>query len=122
MADEITTKVQVTCAHGDWSFSRTVNKTSTQATAGQYTNAQAVGTTHEALALPADISAKGIVLLVNQGPTNYAEIGVDVSGTFYPLGMLPLGVPTLFYMASGATPYVKANAAGIVLDVSILSA
>lgn len=114
MANEITINVNYRVAKSNFDSGTRRNKTtqSDQTTAGGGgPGYQTIGTTHEAVAF-GDI-APGLVFAQNLDATNYVELGVVVSATFYPLVKLSAGAkfPTLFQLASGVTLYAKANTA-----------
>lgn len=122
MADEISIRLTLKCENGGYYFNRPFSDTFTQTTAGQFANTQSVGTTYEALALPADIATRGYYLIINQDPTNFVEMGVEVAAAFYPLDKIRPGGVKLAYAAAGVTPYVKADTAACKIEVAILSA
>lgn len=70
-------------------------------------NVQDVGTSHEALVV-GDLSTAGYIWIKNLDPTNYVEIGILDSGTFYPTCKLKALREALFPAAVVAL-YAKAN-------------
>lgn len=76
-----------------------------------------VGTTHEAIPL-GDVATRGIGYVKNLGPTNFVEIGVLVSGTFYGLHKVKVGESYPIRFGSNA-PYAKADTAAIKLEYEI---
>lgn len=80
-----------------------------------------VGTSHEALDLGDVAGAGGFCWFQNLGPTNYVELGVDVSATFYPLVRLYPGQATVFALGTTA-PYARANSAAVRMEALILDA
>lgn len=73
---------------------------------------QDVGTTHEALEVPG-LTNLGVAYFKNLDETNFVEIGVDVSATFYPLVRLLPGESTVFRFATTSTPYLRADTAAV---------
>ncbi len=84
------------------------------------TNTQIVGTTHEALVL-GDVASCGAAAFTNTDATNYVDIGVDVSGTFYGLIRLMPGEYAFAPRLATNAPYAKANTASVSLDYTIFS-
>jgi hypothetical protein len=80
---------------------------------------QTIGTTYEAIAWPADMANQGFAHFRNIDPTNYIELGLVVSATFYPFAKLvggAIGQPAQFPV--GGTLYAKANTASCELSVA----
>lgn len=80
-----------------------------------------IGTTHEALVLQ-DVASLGWARFENLDTTNYVEVGIVVSSTFYPVLKLLPGEYTFTRLSSGIAPYAKANAAAVQLDYEIFQA
>jgi hypothetical protein len=90
----------------------TISKSLTVDMAGSKENrvTQAVGTTYEAVAFNGDMASAGYCWMRNQDPTNYVEIGLEVSAAFYPfvkllpgqIGLVPLSSATIFAKANTA--------------------
>lgn len=76
-----------------------------------------IGTTHEALVMQ-DVSTAGLARFENLDTTNYVEIGVLVSSTFYPFLKLKAGEFQFVRLGTSA-PYAKANTAAVRLDYEI---
>lgn len=125
MADEITvtTGLAVSKTNGP-SLSR-------PAAANQYDMAgnviardvTSVPTTSAGTALDvASVSNLGWAYFANLDSTNYVEIGVQVSGTFYPFLRLLAGAKCVVPLSSSATLYARANTAAVNLDFEIVEA
>lgn len=83
--------------------------------------APSIGTTHEALVLQ-DVSSLGWARFENLDATNYIEVGVVVSSTFYPFLKLLAGEYAFVRLGSAIVPYAKANTAACKLDYEIFEA
>lgn len=84
-------------------------------------NVQTIGfSAHEAVEIPTDLAAGTArwAFLKNVDPTNYIEIGLVVSGTFYPLIRLYPGMGHPISLATN-TFYAKAAVAPARLKVKI---
>mgnify|MGYP003134299256 FL=1 len=80
---------------------------------------KAVPTTAAGTALDlASISTQGFAHFVNLDSTNYIEIGVQVSSTFYPFVKLKAGEACLLSLGTSA-PYARANTASVNLDFTV---
>lgn len=77
---------------------------------------QNIGTTHEIIVIPAEIATAGYIQFRNLDPTNYIEIGLLVSGTFYPCAKMKAGEPALFRAGTNSL-YAKANTAACNLEM-----
>ena len=84
-------------------------------------NVQAVGTTHEALVV-GDLASAGYCTITNLSTTNYAELGVDVAATFYPVVRIDPGKSAGPFKLSSLTRHVQANTAAVDLDITITEA
>ena len=73
--------------------------------------------THEAIPL-GDVATNGWARFENVDATNYVEIGIVVSATFYPVIKLKAGEFTVVRLGTSA-PYAKANTAAVKLDFEI---
>ena len=81
-------------------------------------NAQAIGTTYEAVNI-GDVASAGWASFTNLDATNYVEIGVEVSSAFYPLVRLDAGRTAGPFRLSTTTIFARANTAAVNLDVFI---
>lgn len=120
MANEITLSTNLQLTNGGTKAGRNVSKRISQSTARHSGNVQNIGTTQEAVVVASDIATPGFASFVNLDATNYLEIGLVVSATFYPLAKLEPGEPAVFRLATG-TFYAKANTAACDLEVLILA-
>lgn len=80
-----------------------------------------IGTTQEALVLQ-DVSSLGWARFENLDTTNYVEIGVVVSATFYPFIKLLAGEFVFTRLGTAVVPYARANTAAVQLDYEIFQA
>lgn len=63
----------------------------------------------------ASISTQGFAHFINLDATNFIEIGVQVSGTFYPFVKLKAGEACLLPLGTSA-PYARADTSAVNLD------
>jgi hypothetical protein len=120
MAQEITINMTLTATKQFLSLSRIANVKIDMAGTHYGVCAQAIGTTQEALAINSDIATNGVTWLRNLDATNYIEVGVVVSATFYPLLKLKAGEAQVIRLATGVTAYAKANTATAILEHAVL--
>jgi hypothetical protein len=83
--------------------------------------APTIGTTHEALVLQ-DVTSLGWARFENLDSTNYVEIGLVVSATFYPFLKLLPGEYQFARLSASIAPYARANTASVQLDYEIFQA
>jgi len=126
MADEITFTMALTLANGELDSlsipARTDKITQATAVPSRVGGNQTIGfAAHEALVLT-DLTTLGVAYFRNRNATNFVQIGVDVSGTFYPLVRLNPGEGWAFRLAQGITPYAQADTGAVVLQREILDA
>lgn len=81
--------------------------------------AQTIGTSYEQVT-KGDTTDGGVFFFRNTDDTNYVEIGVEVSSTFYPLIKLLAGEYAVGRLAT-ADVFAKANAAAVNLQYRMLS-
>ena len=112
--------ISLTVTQG-WGASQTGRVRNRPATTSSYTVAgtvaadhiQTIGfATHEAIALT-DAATHGFAEFVNLDTTNFVQIGVDDSGTFYPLVKLLAGQTCQLWLA--AAPYAQADTGAVEL-------
>jgi hypothetical protein len=112
MANEITNTFRLEASKGGVSIDtrsiRTVFNMTGADMAGPIT--QVIGTSHEALAVPADITFPAHIAIINLDGTNYVEVFQDSSGTLQFSRLRP-GDPPIFVVNIDAVPYLKANTA-----------
>ena len=75
---------------------------------------------HEAIVM-GDVSTAGWAYFKNLDSTNFVALGVDVSGTFYPLAKLKAGQYCVVPLGTSA-PYAKADTAAVQLHYRIYEA
>lgn len=121
MANEISVNATLAVRKG--------NLSETRSTSGSFTlnaanPAKAAGiasigfATHEAIAI-GDVATAGWARFKNVDATNYVEIGLVVSATFYPFLKLKAGEPAGPLRLGTNTIYAKANTAAVLLDYEI---
>lgn len=121
MADEITTTFSLTYAKGESKLNIPGKQLQLDsASFPKISNTQTVGTTAEALVL-GDVASCGAAYFVNTDSTNYVDIGVDVSGTFYGLIRLMPGDFAFAPRLATNAPQARANTAAVSLDYTIFS-
>lgn len=121
MANEITASTSLTLNNGSVSTGDSSSKTISQTTPRFMAGVQNIGTTQEQISLISDISTPGLASFKNMDATNYVEIGVVVSGTFYPLVKLKPGDPAAQFRLATGTFYARANTAAVDLQYTILA-
>lgn len=121
MANEITLTVGVLASKNSLSVQLAPKSFQTDLTGSRFIrNVQSVGTTQEALVV-GDLATAGVYSMTNLDDTNYAELGVDVSGTFYPVDKILPG-ETIQGRLSSLARHVKADTAAVNLDILIFEA
>lgn len=118
MANEISASGSLRCTNGTFTYNRSTSKTINQAASGMASGVQKVGTTHEAIGVT-DLTTPGWSQFTNLDSTNYVELGVVVSATFYPFAKLLPGESWVGRLGT-ATPYAKANSAEVKMQYDIL--
>ena len=121
MSDEVTFDLEIDYAKGGAAIlnRKIIDLSIDQENDGMAGGIQNVGfEAHEALDM-GDISTAGICFMRNMDDTNYVEIGVDVSGVFYPFIKLKAGEPWQGRLGTNA-PYAKANTAAVELEYWVL--
>lgn len=122
MANEITVTSSFKLENGNDSYTRTVSYNADQAAVGGPSpGALLIGTSHEAVA-PVDISSLGWAVFKNLDQTNYVEIGVEVTGAFYPLLKLLPGEQVQVRLSPAVLVFAQANTAAVRLDAQIFEA
>lgn len=123
MAQEITSTVSLTATKGFLSVNRSTSNRIDMSGTSQYAGgAPSIPTTAGGTALVMDsVGTSGLSYFRNLDATNYVEIGVVVSGTFYPFVKLKAGEACVLRLGTNA-PYARANTAAVVLDYTILEA
>src|SRR4051794_11028699 len=95
MADEISLNVTLQVNKGSISISRNITDMGDMAGSHFSWQTQSIDyAAHEALAISSDVANKGQAIFRNLDATNYVDIGLVISGTFYPFArVLPGGKP-----------------------------
>lgn len=111
MANEITRVVSIIVSKGGASISSgTISQTIDMTGVDMATITQAVGTTNEALGVPADVSGDVDVVVKNLDSANYVEIFKD-SGNAHLLSKLFAGQACSLTNVPAASLYARANTA-----------
>jgi hypothetical protein len=122
MANEITVQTSLQLANGNLKFARGANFKADQATGIRGgPGVQVIGTTQEAIAIGSDVATLGWAWIQNLDATNYVEIGVVVSATFYPTNRFNPGEGYPIRLSPGVTYYAKAHTAPVNLEFEALS-
>lgn len=112
----ITAKLSVNKNGAQLSRSKTFNVA--MAGDGRAYNLQTIGTTHEAIEI-GGVATVGQCFFYNTDATNFVEIGIVVSGTFYPVLKLKPGEGQVWRAGTNAL-YAKANTADVKLEALLL--
>lgn len=89
-----------------------------QTTAKRHSSTQTIGfAAHEALTL-GDLTTPGWAHFTNLDPTNFVELGTDVSAAFAPFAKLKPGESFPLRLGTAA-PYAKADTGAVELDYEI---
>jgi len=123
MANEITITTGLVATSGNFLVQHsTLTKQATLTTATRSLNTQNISTSSTALVIASGVGAAGgWAWFRNLDTTNYVEVGVQVSGTFYPLVRLNAGEAAVFRLGV-ITPYARANTGSVYLEHDIMSA
>jgi hypothetical protein len=92
-----------------------------QAVPGVSDQTQTIPTSQTALNVSTEIATLGVALIKNLDETNYIQIGLVVSATFYPFARIK---PTEAYplrLEPGVTYYAKAHTASVKLRFAVLN-
>tara|TARA_Y100000034_G_scaffold108200_1_gene138392 strand:- start:107 stop:484 length:378 start_codon:yes stop_codon:yes gene_type:complete len=118
MADELTYQFQTALSNGSLKDNHASNSISVdQTTARLIRNVQAIGTADagEALAL-GDVGTPGFACLINLDDTNFVEVGVFSTPTFYPTLKLKPGEQQLIRFSGDiSAPYARADSESVEL-------
>lgn len=114
MADEIRTSISVSVAKGGASIATgTLSDTADMSGVDMGTVTQSIGTTNEALDIPADVTGDVVLCIKNLDATNYVEIFKD-SGNSHLLSKLNPGESCLLMrVPSSSSLYGRANTAAV---------
>lgn len=86
---------------------------------------QAIGfASDEALAIPADVTSPGVLLIANLDSANYVEFSLGTGGAFAAsvFEVLKAGMVCIIHPPSGATIYAKANTSAVNITFTVLEA
>jgi hypothetical protein len=121
MASEGRLSFTLAVTKGGYSDTRTVTTTYDVSAVPIASGVTPVTTTAAALDL-SDVATLGVALFKNLDLTNYCELGVYVSSTFYPFAKLKAGesYPVRLAMANTAL-YARANTATVNLEYRVYS-
>lgn len=117
MANEITTAFTLNYSKNGIEESRTLSDEITVSGDDYIAGTESVGTTEEALEM-GDVGTAGWAYFKNIDATNYVELGIVGSGTFYPFAKLKAGESCVLRLGT-STPYAKANTAACRLEYKI---
>ncbi len=121
MSNEIKVTQSLSCSNVNLTYqSGNISFRANQAGSLKTGNTQSIGTTATQVAFASSFSNPGWGEFTNLDSTNYLQIGVEVSSTFYPLVTLLPGETTLFRLAQLSNVYAQANTAACLLDYTIL--
>jgi hypothetical protein len=122
MADEIAINTSLTITKDPLRYSRSE---SAQASLAASTPARAGGVitvnTTEGLVPIGSVASAGYGIFKNLDATNYVELGIVVSSTFYPLIRLKPGTAVAFHLATNSL-YARANTAACRMDYDLFDA
>ena len=122
MADEISYSGSLTCSNNNLEFSVVESFLADQTTlGGPSPGTLEIGTTYEAISTT-DITNKGFAFFKNLDATNFVEIGLDVSSTFYPFIKLLPGQSAIVPLSPAVSLYGRANTAAVKLTAHVLEA
>ena len=111
MANEITRVVSITVSKGGASISSgSISQTVDMAGVDMGTVTQSIGTTNEALGVPADVTGDVDLVVKNLDSANYVEIFKD-SGNSHLLSKLKAGQACSLTNVPAASLYARANTA-----------
>lgn len=100
-------------------LNQTLNLRASQPNVSQYTASIPTNSAGTALVL-GSVATNGYAWLQNCDTNNFIEVGVQVSGAFYPLICLKAGEANVIRLATNVTPYARANVAPVVLKSPII--
>ena len=121
-AQEITQNFTLKVMKGNLNFQKAVNVTPTLTAA----NPNVAGGTILVSTAPTGtlvsvgyVVTNGVAWFGNLSTNNFVELGVQVSGTFYPLVRLNAGESYPMRIAQGVTPFLRADTASVVTEFYI---
>ena len=119
MSNEVSYQFQIILNNGKLKDQYSSNSVSaTQSTAALMRNVQTISNAaHSALDL-GSVVTPGFAVFQNLDSTNYVEVGIDVTGVFYPFMKLKAGEQGIVRLGISA-PYAKANTSSVSLFYAI---
>lgn len=123
MANEITTISRLAFTKGNLALDRNVTSRITMGGTHFSENVQTIPTTSAgtALVIAAAVATLGFAFFRNNDGTNFIQVGVQVSGTFYPLIKIKPGETAgPVRLTPGITVYARADTASADLENMIL--
>ncbi len=122
MANEININGAMYAKKGNVDIQRPLPNLEIDWTGNDYAwQSQSIATTATQITIPGSISAGGFAVIQNLDTTNYVEIGLYISSTFYPLMKIKPGKWNLISLGT-TTIYAKADTAAVKIDSLILTA
>ncbi len=120
MANEITYSYSIGVSKSNLINSKSASGSITMNGSHYASGAMNIPTTAGGTAIPlGSVATNGTACFKNLDATNYVEIGVQVTGTFYPLIRLKPGEPAYLRISPSAVPYALANTAAVALEYLI---
>ena len=122
MADEARVQIQFSAEKGSFKMGPFGSSVTSDVTGngGGHPGLVNIDTTYEAISF-GDITP-GLILFKNLDTTNYVEVGLEVSSTFYPVMKLEPGDEQLIRLAGSVSLFGKANTAACDCQIVGLSA
>lgn len=121
MADELTTNFSMSYTNGQSRLTIPAKQLQIDVASQVRASAtQTIGTTQEALVM-GDVSSAGAAYFLNTDATNYVDIGIDVTGTFYGLIRLRPGQFAFCPRLATNAPFARANTSSVNLEYIIFS-
>ena len=122
MANEIRVDNRLTVNNGSLSITRTPVKQINMSGSSYSSIVQSIATTAAgtAVTIGSAVATYGVALFVNLDITNYVQIGVQVTGTFYPLLKLKPGESALCRLAPSTTVYAVADTSAVKLETIVV--
>lgn len=120
MAAEGNASLSLSVTKGNFSDTRAINFQFDYNGTYLSSGVQNVGTTHELVAISSDVATLGACFFRNLSATNYVEIGIVVSSTFYPvLKLKPTEGQVVRLAVAYNALYAKSNTAACDLEYRV---
>lgn len=120
MANEIRASVSLSVSKSSLALNKSLSKQITMSGTHLHSTTQDVGTTYEAIVIPAELATLGVAIFTNLDATNYVEIGREVAATFYGVVKLKAGESALLRLTPSVTYYGRANTAAVTTEVTVI--